>query len=179
MRLVAVLLVAWVCLPVVGSLSYLLGIEVGRPDVALIVATYLAARRPGSGSFLVVFLVGVLADLYGGGHLGLSMFAAGVAFLACGVIERRVLFAGFGAWLLLLLGMTVVGSLAVAFAFAATTEVQVRVDVLGRSLPWQLLFNVIGGAPLYALFEAMGVGGPKLEDADEAVLDGIRLRRGA
>ena len=112
MRRVAIVLLGYGFLLLMGPLWRITPFEVVVPNLSLIMAAYLGitARDHMAGATAAAIVVGYLSDLLGGSPIGLSAFLAGVACMGARLVTARLLVRGRGFIFVLLSAMTLVSS---------------------------------------------------------------------
>jgi hypothetical protein len=112
MRRVALVLLGYSLLLVLGPLWRITPFEVVVPNLALIMAAYLGitARESIAAATLSAVSIGYLSDLLGGSPIGLGMFLAGVGAIGARLVTARLLVRGRGFIFVLLSAMSLVGA---------------------------------------------------------------------
>ena len=112
MRRVALVLLGYALLVVMGAFWRVTPFEVVVPNLALVMAAYfgITAREHIAGATLAAVVVGYLSDLLGGSPIGLMAFLSGVGCIGARLVTARLLVRGRGFVFVLLSAMTVVAA---------------------------------------------------------------------
>jgi len=112
MRRVALVLLGYVLVVLLGPLWRITPFEVVVPNLALIMAAYLGitARESMAGATAAAVAIGYVSDLLGGSPIGLSMFLAGVGCIGARLVTARLLVRGRGFIFVLLASMSLVAA---------------------------------------------------------------------
>ncbi len=112
MRRLALVLLGYLLLVVLGPAWRITPFEVVVPNLALIMAAYfgITAREHIAGATAAAVVVGYLSDLLGGSPIGLAAFLAGVGCIGARLVTARLLVRGRGFIFVLLCAMSLVGA---------------------------------------------------------------------
>ncbi len=175
MRLVALTLLGYVLLVLLGPLWRVTPFEVVVPNLALIMAAYLGvtAREHLATPVAAAVIVGYLGDLLGGSPAGLTAFIAGLGCVTARLVTARLLVRGRGFIIILLASLTLAG---------AALSLGLRVYHQAASAPlWSELLIALGCAlitgitavPVFRLCRAVDARFARTEREREAVREGF------
>lgn len=177
MRTATCVLIAYVILLLVGAIWRSLPwiVPQMRPEVAAIVAAYLGltARRSLAGAVGASIIVGYLADLLGGGPVGLYALVGGLVCILAYLVQRRLLVRGWSATFVfaLIAGLTSALMVQLLRAFFADPMAPLGTELtrlLGAGVATALI-----GPPILAMFRRVDAAFARTHRERDAALEGL------